>query len=260
MNLPMQPILIERRGPFQIITLNRPERRNALTIELIEQLLAGIDSANADATCRAVIVRGAGESFCTGMDLKEAQRAGGHETIARAVTSMLLKVHTSPLVTIAAVHGHAMAGGAGLMTACDLAVASKGALIGLPEVRRGLVPALVSTLLRRQLGERRLRELLLLADPITADRALEWGLINRVVADVSSDGVLNGALALAHALAMGAPGALASTKALLAELRGASLNDELARALAYHDQARGSAEAAEGIAAFVEKRAPKWSS
>src|SRR4051794_7373497 len=165
----MQPVLIEQRGPFTVITLSRPDRRNALTIELMRQLVAAVSAANADASRRAIILRGSGEGFCAGMDLKEAQAMPtGHEAIARGVADMLRAVHASPLVTVAAVHGHAMAGGAGLMAACDLAVAAAGTKIGYPEVRRGLVPALVSTLLRHQIGERRVRGVVLPAGAITA--------------------------------------------------------------------------------------------
>jgi methylglutaconyl-CoA hydratase len=176
-----QPILTEQRGPFTILTLNRPERRNALSIELMTQLVAAIQAANQDSSCRAVILRGAGEGFCAGLDLKQSQEQQNHSASAHAVANMIKTVHTSSVVTIAAVHGHAMAGGAGLMGACDLAVAAAGTMIGYPEVRRGLVPALISTMLTRQLGDRRLRELMFTAEPITAERAVELGLVNRVV-------------------------------------------------------------------------------
>jgi len=117
-----QPILVEQKSAFTIITLNRPERRNALTIELMNQLGAAVSAANADASRRVIILRGAGEGFCAGLDLKQAQDSNSHEESARAVANMLKTVHTSKLPTIAAVHGHAMAGGAGLMAACDLAI------------------------------------------------------------------------------------------------------------------------------------------
>jgi methylglutaconyl-CoA hydratase len=251
------PILTESRGVFTIITLNRPERRNALTIELMTQLATAIDEAHNDPSRRAIVVRGAGEGFCAGLDLKEAQETGSHEASARAVANMLRTVHTSKLVTIAAVHGHAMAGGAGLMAACDLAVAAAGTKIGYPEVRRGLVPALVSTLLRHQIGDRRLRELFLSAEPITAERACELGLINRVIPG-GAEQVLTEAIDLATTIAQGAPGALASTKQLLAQLRPTSIENDLQRALEFHEHARTGDEAAEGIAAFMEKRKPKW--
>jgi methylglutaconyl-CoA hydratase len=252
------PILVESRGTFVLITLNRPERRNALTIELIAQLIAAVRGAGADASKRAIILRGAGESFCTGMDLKEAQALpAGHERIPRSVAEMLLTVHSSPLPTIAAVHGHAMAGGAGLMAACDLAVAARGTKIGYPEVRRGLVPALVATLLRHQVGERALRELFLTAEPIDADRARELGLINRVV-DGGADQALDEAMKIASTISQGAPGALAATKELLGKLKPTTLEHDFQTALRYHEQARSGAEAAEGIAAFVEKRKPNW--
>lgn len=253
-----QPILVEQSGVTTIITLNRPERRNALSLELMSALCRAIDEANADATRRAIILRGAGEGFCAGLDLKEAQARGSHESSAKSVAIMLKTVHESRLPTIAAVHGHAMAGGAGLMAACDLAVAASGTKIGYPEVRRGLVPALVSTLLRHQIGERHLRELFLAAEPITAERAHEMGLINRVVSG-GADQVLDEALKLATSIGEGAPGALAATKRLLAQLKPATLDQDLEMALAYHEKARTGDEATEGIAAFTEKRKPKWS-
>ena len=252
-----QPILVEQKSVFAIITLNRPDRRNALTIELMNQLGDAITRANADSSRRAIIVRGAGEGFCAGLDLKEAQQSGSHEASARAVANMLKTVHTSKLPTIAAVHGHAMAGGAGLMAACDLAVCAAGTKIGYPEVLRGLVPALVSTLLRHQVGDRRLRELFLTAEPITPERALELGLVNRVVPG-GAEGALNGAIELATSIAKGAPGALAATKQLLADLRASSIDADLQKALSIHEHARSGDEAPEGIAAFMEKRSPKW--
>lgn len=251
------PILTEWRGPVTITTLNRPHRRNALSIELMSELVATIERANKDSSQRVIILRGAGEGFCAGLDLKEAQERGSHESSAKSVATMLRAVHESNLVTIAAVHGHAMAGGAGLMAACDLAVAAAGTKVGYPEVRRGLVPALVSTLLRHQVGERRLRELFLVAEPITAERAYEMGLINRIVSGGAQQ-VLDEAMKLASSIAEGAPGALAATKRLLAQLRASTLDQDLQAALVFHEHARSGDEAAEGITAFTEKRKPRW--
>jgi methylglutaconyl-CoA hydratase len=254
-----QPILVEQRGAATtLITLNRPQRRNALSLELMSALCRAIADANNDSTRRVIVLRGAGEGFCAGLDLKEAQERGSHESSAKSVAAMLKAVHESNLVTIAAVHGHAMAGGAGLMAACDLAVAAAGTKIGYPEVRRGLVPALVSTLLRHQVGERRLRELFLVAEPITVERAYEMGLINRIVSG-GADQVLDEAMKLAASVAEGAPGALAATKRLLAQLKPSTLEKDLQAALVFHEHARTGDEAAEGIAAFTEKRKPKWS-
>jgi methylglutaconyl-CoA hydratase len=252
-----QPILVEQRSVFTIITLNRPERRNALNVELMTQLCAAIDAANSDSSRRAIILRGAGEGFCAGLDLKQSQESKDHSASARAVANMIKSVHTSPLPTIAAIHGHAMAGGAGLMGACDLAVAAAGTMIGYPEVRRGLVPALISTMLTRQLGDRRLRELMFTAEPITAERALELGLLNRVVSG-GRDEALAEAIKLATTIAKGAPGALASTKELLLALRPHPIDEDMKRAFETHEKARYSTDAAEGIAAFMEKRPPKW--
>ncbi|MGH7176153.1 MAG: enoyl-CoA hydratase/isomerase family protein [Tepidisphaeraceae bacterium] len=250
-------IIIEKTGPVGVVTLNRPERRNALSIQLLKELCAAIESLNSSSSCRVIIIRGAGEGFCAGLDLKEASDASNQEESARSVANMLRTVHTSRLPTIAAVHGFAMAGGAGLMAACDLAVAASATKIGYPEVRRGLVPALVSTLLRHQVGERRLRELFLVAEPILAARAMEMGLINRVVPGGAKES-LEEAMNLAAQIAQGAPEALASTKGLLALLRGTAIDEHLKTALEFHEAARGSTEAAEGIMAFLEKRPPKW--
>src|SRR4029453_18782500 len=140
--------------------------------------------------------------------------------------------------------------GAGLMAACDLTVAAAGTKIGYPEVLRGLVPALVSTLLRHQLGDRRLRELFLTAEPITAERALELGLVNQVVSG-GAEQVLNAAMTLATTIAQGAPGALAATKSLLAQLRPSKIEQDLQLALQFHEHARTGDEAAEGIADFM---------
>src|SRR5262249_31950994 len=159
------------------------------------------------------------------------------------------------LVTIAAVHGAAVAGGAGIMSACDFVVAAERTKIGYPEVRRGLVAGLVMTFLRRQIGERNMRDLLLGSKLIYAERAREIGLVNRVVAQ---DDLMTEGLKFAESVLQGAPGAVAQTKQLIDELWWRSVKDDVDLALKYHMQARESDEAREGIAAFNEKRKPKW--
>jgi len=154
------------------------------------------------------------------------------------------------------VQGAAIAGGAGLMSACDLAVATRDAKFGYPEVRRGLVPALIMTFLRRQLPERDAREILLLGKLFDAPHAHAIGLINRVVPDEAA--LETEVRVMVSSLLQGAPGALAETKKLLAELWPVPVTDDLERARASHLAARNSAEAREGVAAFNEKRAPRW--
>ena len=157
----MPVVLVEKQTPqITVLTLNRPERRNALTIELMTELTAAIENAGADPAQRIVILRGAGKAFCTGLDLGEAV-VNDPQTTAENVARLLLAIAETRLVTIAMVHGAAVAGGAGVMSACDFVIAAERTRIGYPEVRRGLVASLVMTFLRRQLRERHLREVLL---------------------------------------------------------------------------------------------------
>jgi len=164
-------------------------------------------------------------------------------------------IATSPLITIAAAQGTAVGGGAGLVAACDFAVVADDFRLGYPEVHRGLVAALVTTLLRRQLEDRKVRELTLLGQTVDASSAYELGLVNRVAPAAR---LHESALELAREACKGAPGAISRTKKLLDELSPRPIAEELRRALEYHLAARGSAEAVEGVAAFLEKRPPKW--
>ena len=253
----MPVILIERQRQtpqITLVTLNRPERRNALTIELLTELVAAIKVASDEAHQRILILRGAGASFCTGLDLKATTPENAHAT-AEMVVKALLALSQTRLVTIAAVHGAAVAGGAGIMSACDFVVAAEGTKIGYPEVRRGLVAGLVMTFLRRQTGERNMSELLLGSELIDAERAKEIGLVNRVV---SRENLMSEAQKFADSVLQGAPGALAQTKRLIEELWWRSVKEDVDLALKYHMQARESSEASEGIAAFNEKRLPNW--
>jgi len=252
----MPVVLIEKESPqISVVTLNRPERRNALTLELLTELCAAIKVAAEQPEQRVLILRGSGVAFCTGLDLKEAaDSTKAHET-AEMVANTLVAISQTRLVTIAAVHGAALAGGAGIMSACDFVVAAERTKIGYPEVRRGLVAGLVMTFLRRQVGERNMRELLFSGDLIDAARAREIGLVNRVVVP---DDLMNEAQKFAASVLQGAPGALAQTKRLVEELWWRSVKEDVDVALKYHMQARESEEAREGIAAFNEKRRPSW--
>jgi methylglutaconyl-CoA hydratase len=252
----MPIVLVEKQTPqITILTLNRPERRNALTIELLRELNAAIKMASDQSEERVLILRGAGTAFCTGLDLKEAADDTKAHSTAEMVANTLIGISQTRLITIAAVHGAAVAGGAGIMSACDFVVAAQGTKIGYPEVRRGLVAGLVMTFLRRQVGERNMRELLLSSELIDAERAREIGLVNRVVA---RDDLMNEAQKFAQSVLQGAPGALAQTKRLIEELWSSSVKEDIELALKYHLQARNSEEAREGISAFNEKRKPKW--
>jgi len=252
----MPVVLIEKQSPqISVVTLNRPERRNALTIDLLNELIAAIKVSSDQPHERVLILRGAGVAFCTGLDLKEAADASKAHVTGQLVGQALITLSQTRLVTIAAVHGAAVAGGAGLMSACDFVIAAEETKIGYPEVRRGLIAGLVMTFLRRQVGERAMRELLLGSELIDAARAQEIGLINRVV---PAEEVMNEAQKFADSILQGAPGAVAQTKKLVEDLWHTAVKEDVDLALKHHLQARESAEAREGIAAFNERRKPSW--
>jgi methylglutaconyl-CoA hydratase len=251
----MPVVLIEKQTPqITVLTLNRPERRNALTIELMNDLAAAVEAADADPAQRIVILRGAGKAFCTGLDLHAAME-NDPQTTAENVARLLLAVAETRLVTLAIVHGAAVAGGAGLMSACDFVVAAERTRIGYPEVRRGLVASLVMSVVRRQLRERDLREVMLASELFDAERAREIGLVNRVVpaADLESE-----TQNIVASVLQGAPGALTNSKRLMEQLWSTTVRQDIERTLQHHLNARESEEAVEGITAFNEKRPPNW--
>jgi methylglutaconyl-CoA hydratase len=248
--------LVERHRPGVVdMVLNRPERRNALTVHLMGELASAITRISADSSNRVLILRGAGPVFCAGLDLVEASNTSLAEAGAEGFARVLSSLIETPLITIAVAHGVAAAGGAGLLAACDFAVATEGLKVVFPEVRRGLVPALVATILRRKLSDADLREILLLGEPIGAARAQAMRLVTRVVVEGSERAEAN---RLADLILQGAPQAVRNTKALLAELAAAPPSDGLRIAHDHHIQAKLTSEAREGLAAFLEKRQPNW--
>src|ERR1700736_2890015 len=219
----MPVVLIEKPSPqISVVTLNRPERRNSLTIELLTELIAAVNSAANEPSQRVLILRGAGAAFCTGLDLKDAADQTKAHATAELVAKSLITLAETRLITIAAVHGAAVAGGAGIMSACDFVVAAEKTKIGYPEVRRGLVAGLVMTFLRRQVGERNMRELVLGGELIDAARAKEIGLVNRVV---PANELMNEAQKFADSVLQGGPGALAETKRLIEKLWSTSVKE-----------------------------------
>lgn len=252
----MPVVLVEKQSAhITVITLNRPERRNALTIQLMSEVTNAVDDAAKDETQRILILRGAGKAFCTGLDLQEVSEGDKARASAGAIAKMLLAVSQTRLITIAQVHGAAVAGGAGIMSACDFVIAAERTKFGYPEARRGLVAGIVMTFLRRQLRERDIRELLFTGDLFEAPRALEIGLINRLVPPDEWDIEVQ---KLSASILQNAPGALANSKRLLEQLWSTSVKEDIEKALAHHMQARESLEAKEGVAAFLEKRSPRW--
>jgi methylglutaconyl-CoA hydratase len=248
----------ELAGAAAVVTIDRPDRRNALSRALIAALADAFARAAADAAVRAVVLTGSGAAFCAGMDLDELRATIGDESDkvwddAATLSALYEQIYALPKPTVAAVNGAAVAGGAGLVTVCDLAVAVPAAKFGYPEVRRGLVAAMVLPHLLRHVGERTARWLLLTGELIDAAAAERAGLINAVV---PAESLLDTALAWCRSLAEGGPKALATTKELLRRCsRQTVAVDELARASAeprLTDECRG------GLAAFFDKRPAPW--
>lgn len=249
-------VLSESAGPgITRLTLNRAEKRNALSIELVQALLAALTAAEKDPALRVLILTGAGPVFCSGLDLAEAADPVRAQQSAELIAQVLQRLSESRLVSIAVVRGAAIAGGAGLMSACDFAYAEGSAQIGYPETRRGLVAALVMTFLRRQLRERDTRRILLTGEIFSARHAEAIGLINGAL---GGEQLMPAALKIAAEVMQGGPEAVARTKQVLAHLWPSPLSTDLERAMATHLETRQSAEVQEGIAAFREKRPPKW--
>jgi len=264
----------EPRAPAVVITLNRPDKRNALSRALIQALKDAFERAKDDAAARCVILTGAGPAFCAGMDLAELAETltphpspsppGGEGGVrglaetavwddARRLMGLYDSIYSLPKPTIAAVNGAAVAGGAGLVTVCDLALAVPAAVFGYPEVRRGLVAAMVMPHLLRHVGERCARHLLLTGELIDAAEACRLGLINRVV---PAEQLLEKAMEWARSLADGGPNALAMTKSLLQRFSRQALSvEETARASA---APRLSEECQQGLRAFFAKQPNPW--
>lgn len=246
------------RPSTAVITIDRPDKRNALSRELIADLTAAFRRAEREPAARSVILTGRGAAFCAGMDLDELRGTLGEQANmvwddAAKLSALYEQIYRCPKPTIAAVNGAAVAGGAGLMTVCDLAVAVPEARIGYPEVRRGLVAAMVMPHLLRHVGERTARWLLLTGELIDGVDALRYGLVNAVT---TPEKLMETALAWARAVAENGPKALATTKDLLQRCsRQAASVDELARASA---EPRLSDECRGGLTAFFEKRPAPW--
>lgn len=237
------------------LTLNRPEKRNALSVPLLQALLTALDTIEADPTQRVLLLTGSGTVFCAGLDLAEAGDPKIAHLSAELIATVLRRLIESRLITIAVVQGAALAGGAGLVSACDFAFAEGSAQIGYPEPKRGLVAALVMTLLRRQLRERDARRLLLTGESVSGTEAAAMGLVN---AAVGSEQIMPTALRTAALVLQGGPEAVVRTKRLFNDLWPATIAADFAKATAVHLDARNSAETREGVAAFREKRKPAW--
>lgn len=249
-------ITVESLRPgLTLLTLNRPERRNALCIAMLDELCRRVEELAADKANRVIILRGAGPTFSAGLDLAEAANPELVQPSAHAVARTLQLMRSTRLITIAAVHGGAYAGGAGLMASCDVAIGTSDLKICFPEARRGLLPALVCGVLSQKVREGDLRELTLVGNTIDAVRAQQIGLLQRIV---DPDQLLSRAIEIAEQVLSGGPQTIEATKMLLNRTYAASDAVAPQDMIEVHLQARTSPEAVEGLAAFLEKRPPRW--
>lgn len=246
-------------GPVATITLNRPEKRNAISAEMIQDLLHALHDCETGAA-QVVILTGAGKAFCSGMDIEmlkvlAGQSATENVTDSRRMASAFHRVFDFPKPLIAAVNGPAIAGGCGLATLCDFTLAVPEAQFGYTEVRIGFIPALVSVFLRRQIGEKQARDLLLTGRIFDAEEACRLGLVNAIV---PADKLLDAARALADSLLVNSPSSLRRTKALLSECAKEQLNREIEWAVQENAAIRATEDFREGLSSFLEKRKPVW--
>jgi methylglutaconyl-CoA hydratase len=253
-------ILVADDGPLRTITLNRPERRNAMTPEMQMELITAFEET-ATSKCRVVVLAGAGDAFCSGLDLSaleglQGQTAVDHRAEAERIARLFLALYELPMPTIAAVHGAAIAGGSGLAFICDFTLAAPNAKFGFTEVRIGFVPAVVSAFLALQLGDKLSRDLLLTGRIFDAEEALRLGLVNEVVPRQELEARVR---ALAENLIANSPQSLAATKQLMADQRRAWLDAAIVNAIEANAQARETGDFQEGVSAFLEKRKPVWS-
>jgi methylglutaconyl-CoA hydratase len=249
------PLRTELAAGVLTLTLDRPDKRNALDASLIDALSAALERADLDAEVRVVALRGAGKDFCAGADLQElldsADRSPDeNEASAVRLGQLFLTIRRLPKPVVAIVQGRALAGGAGLATACDLVLAGAGAQLGYPEIQRGFVPAMVMTLLRRLAGERTALDLVLTGRILGADEARAFGLVSRVFSDERLDVESRTLLA---SLAAASPTALALTKRLFHELDGLGVEDGIRLGARVNAQARQTPDFREAVARFLRK-------
>jgi methylglutaconyl-CoA hydratase len=254
-------ILVTDVDGVRMITLNRPERRNAMTPEMQRELIQAMEEAAAS-DCSVVVFAGAGDAFCAGLDLSALQgmndkSAAEHTEDAERIARLFRTLYELPKPTIAAVHGAAIAGGTGLATMCDFTLAVPGAKFGYTEVKIGFVPAVVSAFLVLQIGEKPARDLLLTGRIFTSEEAQRLGLVNEVV---DAEKLTARTLELVGMLRANSPEAMAATKRLLRAQNKPWLDAAIAEALAANAEARGTHDFREGVAAFLEKRKPVWGS
>lgn len=254
-------IQIERRGAAAWVWMNRPAVHNALNESLIQELTQAFTALGQDAAVRAIVLSGRGKSFCAGADAESMRRQGElspHENLenARGLAELFRAIAFCPKSTIARVNGAAIGGGFGLVTACDIAVASREAKFAASEVRLGLIPATIGPYVMRAIGERWTRRLFLTAERISSAQAERLGLVHEAVDSEALDSRIE---ALLSDLAAGAPGAQSAAKELIDAVANRPITqdliDDTAMAIA---KIRAGEEAREGLSAFLEKRPAAW--
>ena len=249
------PLLVDRAGGALRLTLNRPDKRNALSAAMIDALHAALERADLDATVAVVVVRGAGTDFCAGADLAELLASADRTPVENEQDALRLgtvfgRIRSLPKPVVAVVRGRALAGGAGLASACDIVLASDGARLGYPEIQRGFVPAMVMTILRRLAGERAAFELVATGRTIDAAEALRLGLVSRIVPDADLDRAADETVA---ALAATGVSAMALTKRLFYELDGLGFDDGIALGARVNAAARATPEFRDALRSFLKK-------
>ena len=250
-------LLQERRDSVLWLTLNRPEVHNALNAALTRALTEALQAASEDEALRAVVLTGAGgRTFCAGADLKES--AGGmfqSENGANPIADVLRAIEACGKPVTARINGAALAGGMGLVAACDLAIAADHAKFGLPEVRVGLFPMMVAALLMQRIPQRRLQAMAYLGETLSATEAAEYGLIDRAVPPENLDAEIESLLSV---LKRNSPAAMRAGKAAMQAMRAMTPQERLAFAERRIAELGSSEDAREGRAAFAEKRKPRW--
>ncbi len=251
----MTRIRVERAGAVGAIILARPEKKNALDLAMARELITAIEELAADDSVNVLTLGGEGPDFCAGADLDALHAmlergADAHREDAEALGRVFLLLRTTPKPVIAIVRGRALAGGAGLATACDLVVCGESAQLGYPEVRVGFVPAMVMTMLRRCVGEKRAFELVASGRMVGAEEALSLGLITRIVPDAELDAA---AAQLAEQLSGVAPAALRATKRLFYGLDSRAFDEGIALGVSVNVEARSTEDFRAGVRRFVRR-------
>jgi methylglutaconyl-CoA hydratase len=252
-------VLYHEAQSITTIKLNRPDKRNAISYELIDDLIAALKQAS-DAPAQVVVLTGTGTAFCSGMDMENLKQITGRTNEqniqdSETMASLFRTLYDFPKPTIAAVNGPAIAGGTGLATLCDFTLAVPEAKFGYTEVRIGFVPAIVSSFLIANIGEKRARDLLLTGRIFGAEEAYKLGLVNEIVAP---ERLMPRALELAAQLRENSPASLRATKKLLSGYTREQLDRQVAQAVSGNAAIRQTADFKEGITAFLEKRKPTW--